>query len=151
MITTTGGENIPFIYTAMEGTSPSSPSVRDSEIITYITPHRQGFHQLLVGGSTARSQTFKAPSQACQCKRLCATVVVVLRCQWMLLWFQLEHFPFLPSLSFPFIFSILSIHDYSHFSGAWERRFTTLAGAIHTLTGSIHTLVHTFWQGIRHF
>ena len=44
-----------------------------------------------------------------------------------------------------------SIHGDSHFSGGWERRFTTLAGAIHTLAGSIHTLVHTFWQGIRHF
>ena len=40
-----------------------------------------------------------------------------------------------------------SIHGDSHFSGVWERRFTTLAGAIHTLAGSIHTFVHTFWQG----
>ena len=37
-------------------------------------------------------------------------------------------------------------HD-SHFSGVWERRFTTLAGAIHTLAGPIHTFVHTFLAG----
>ena len=35
----------------------------------------------------------------------------------------------------------------SQVSGGWERRFTTLAGAIHNSEPSIHNLVHDFWQG----
>ena len=54
----------------------------------------------------------------------------------------------LPGHSHPRQKTSPSIHGDSHFSGMWERRFTTLAGAIHTLAGPIHTLVHTFWQGM---
>jgi len=35
----------------------------------------------------------------------------------------------------------------SQLFGGWERRFTTLAGAIHKFEGSIHNLIHNFWQG----
>ena len=37
----------------------------------------------------------------------------------------------------------------SQLSGRWERRFTTLPGAIHNSGPSIHNLIHTFWQGRR--
>jgi hypothetical protein len=35
----------------------------------------------------------------------------------------------------------------SQLFGGWERRFTTLAGAIHNFEALIHTLIHNFWQG----
>jgi len=30
----------------------------------------------------------------------------------------------------------------------WERRFTSLAGAIHNFEGAIHNSVHNFWRGM---
>ena len=35
----------------------------------------------------------------------------------------------------------------SQLSGGWERRFTTLPGAIHNSGPLIHNLIHKFWQG----
>ena len=38
------------------------------------------------------------------------------------------------------------LHRFTTFGG-WERRFTTLTGAIHNFGPLIHNLVHNFWQG----